>query len=75
MPSAVCDGPAWSVCNRETERGSGDSGLDKDNVCILRYGIETLEFQVSWGAKANICQRRGEEAISLESRDVLRHFA
>jgi hypothetical protein len=45
MPSALCDGPAWSVCNRETERDSGDSGLDKDNVCKRIISTATLKFQ------------------------------
>ena len=73
MPSAVCDGPAWSVCNRETERRSGDSGLDKDNVRKLILGTNQREFQGLWGHLAEFCLRthghlagRGSAFIALQ---------
>jgi len=53
MPSAVCDGPACSVCNRETECRSGDSGLDNGNDCSSEYATKKPEFQVSTDQEAS----------------------
>jgi hypothetical protein len=72
MPSALCDGSARSVCNRETERKSGGSGLDKDNVCETEDSASQSKFQEYRSRLASMCRHFGRSKTQFNRISVLK---